>query len=70
MRERSFRICRVGSIGTASVLKIDIPKGYLGSNPRLCVCSDSSMVEHLTFNQVVRGSSPPRGTIRTRSQVV
>ena len=31
MRERSSRICRVGSTGTASVLKTDIPKGYLGS---------------------------------------
>ena len=27
MRERSSRICRVGSTGTASVLKTDIPKG-------------------------------------------
>ena len=65
MRERSSRICRVGSTGTASVLKTDIPKGYLGSNPRLCVRSVSSMVEHLTFNQAVRGSSPPRGIIGT-----
>ena len=36
MGRRHF-LCSVGSIGTASVLKTDIPKGYLSSNLRHCV---------------------------------
>ena len=37
MMGRRYFLCRVGSTGTASVLKTDIPKGYQGSNPWLCV---------------------------------
>lgn len=32
-----FKICSVGSIGTAVDLKSTIPKGYLSSNLRHCV---------------------------------
>ena len=37
MMGRRYFLCRVGGADTASVLKTDIPKGYQGSNPWLCV---------------------------------
>ena len=47
-------ICRVGSTGTAPVLKTGILNGYLGSNPRLCVSPDM-LVNCPAINRFFRG---------------
>ncbi len=65
MRKRSFRICRVGSIGTALDLKSDIPKGYQGSNPAMCLSSSGGMEDTLVLgtSAVRRESSSLSGSI-------
>ena len=63
MRQAVFLLCRVGSTGTASVLKTDIPKGYLSSNLRLCVITFLIMIYgvigSMTVSKTVGSGSSP-----------
>ena len=56
-------MCRVGSYGTAPVLKTGIPKGYPGSNPGHGVCPRSLMDQNIRLRTGKVGVQIPPGIL-------